>query len=84
MLDSIVRTFVPVLVGMLLGVAAKVGLGLPSGAVADIVTVVITTGYYALARIIEKQWPAAGQILLSAGLSKRSPVYPRSLGTRRM
>jgi hypothetical protein len=84
MLDSVVRTFVPIMVGMVLGVAAKVGLGLPSGAVADIVTVVITTGYYALARIIEKQWPAAGQILLSAGLSKRSPVYPKSLGTGRM
>ena len=75
MLDSILRTTVPVIVGVLLGWAAKIGLGLPSGAVFEIVTVVITAAYYALARLVEQRWPGVGQMLLSLGLARRTPVY---------
>ena len=75
MLASIIRTAVPVIVGVLLGWAAKVGLDLPSGAVTEIVTAVLTTTYFALARFIERAWPGLGNGLLSLGLARRTPVY---------
>lgn len=75
MLDSILRTVVPVVVGVLLGWAAKVGLDLPFGAVFEIVTVVLTAAYYALSRWVEKTWPGVGSVLLSLGLSRKQPVY---------
>jgi len=63
MLPSLIRTAVPVIVGALLGYAAKVGLDLPSGAVTEIVTVAITTAYYALIRAGEKRFPQLGVLL---------------------
>lgn len=75
MLASILRTVVPVIVGVLLGWAAKVGLDLSGGAVTEIVTVVLTAAYYALARWIEQTWPNLGQFLLSLGLARKQPVY---------
>ena len=75
MYDSIVRTVVPVIVGVLLGQAARIGLDLPAGAVTEVVTVVTTGAYYAVARLVEQRWPALGRVLLSAGLSRRAPVY---------
>ncbi|WP_084963765.1 hypothetical protein [Thermoactinospora rubra] len=75
MLASIIRTVVPVIVGVLLGWAAKVGLDLPEGPVTQLVTIVITGAYYALARWVESWWPAAGRILLAAGLTKKQPSY---------
>ena len=75
MYDSIVRTVVPVIVGVLLGQAARIGLDLPAGAVTEVVTVVVTGAYYAVARLVEQRWPALGRVLLSAGLSRRAPVY---------
>ena len=75
MLDSIIRTCVPVIAGVLLGWAAKAGLDLPSGATTEIVTVVLTTAYYAAARFIEQTWPNLGNVLLSLGLARRTPVY---------
>lgn len=75
MIDSILRTVVPVIVGVLLGYAAKIGLDLPEGAVTEIVTAVAIAGYYALARLVEQVWPALGRVLLSAGLSGRTPTY---------
>jgi len=72
---SIIRTLVPVIVGVILGQAVKIGLDLPEGAVTEIVTVVITTGYYALARLIEREWPWLGRILLSFGLTREQPTY---------
>lgn len=75
MLDSILRTVVPVVVGVLLGWAAKVGLNLPGGAVFEIVTVVLTAAYYALSRWVEQTWPGVGKVLLSLGLARKQPVY---------
>ncbi len=72
---SIIRTLVPVIVGVILAQALKIGLNLPEGAVTDIVTVVLTTGYYALARLIEQRWPWLGRILLSFGLTDKQPTY---------
>lgn len=87
MLASIIRTAVPIIVGLLLGWAARVGLDLPSGAVTEIVTAAITAGYYALARLVESRWPGAGRWLLSAGLTKavlpqyRNVVSGRVIGS---
>jgi hypothetical protein len=75
MYDSVIRTVVPVIVGVLLGQAARIGLDLPAGAVTEVVTVVVTGAYYAVARLVEQRWPALGRVLLSAGLSRRVPVY---------
>jgi len=75
MYDSVIRTVVPVIVGVLLGQAARIGLDLPAGAVTEVVTVVVTGAYYAVARLVEQRWPALGRVLLSAGLSRRAPVY---------
>lgn len=75
MYDSVIRTVVPVIVGVLLGQAARIGLDLPAGAVTEVVTVVVTGAYYAVARLVEQRWPALGRVLLSAGLARRAPVY---------
>ncbi|MBA9003722.1 hypothetical protein [Thermomonospora cellulosilytica] len=78
MYDSIMRTVVPLVVAVLLGQAAKVGLALPEGAVTEIVTVVAGALYYALARVLEREFPAVGRLLLSAGLARgTNPSYVR-------
>jgi hypothetical protein len=78
MLDSILRTVVPVVVGVLLGWATKVGLDFPSGAVFEVVTVVLTAAYYALSRWVETTWLGVGKVLLSLGLARRQPVYVKT------
>lgn len=77
MLASIIRTVVPVVVGIILGQAARVGLDLDPGAVTSIVTAAATTVYYALGRFVETEFPAAGRWLLAAGLTKETPAYIR-------
>lgn len=78
MLASVLRTVVPVIVGVLLGQAAKVGFNLPEGAVTQVVTVIVTGVYYTLARVLEKYQPAIGSFLLSLGLTSKKPIYTRS------
>ncbi|MEV1245074.1 hypothetical protein [Nonomuraea sp. NPDC049750] len=75
MLASIIRTIVPVIVGVLLGWAAKVGLDLPEGPITELVTIAITAVYYAFGRWVESWWPAGGRILLAAGLTGKKPNY---------
>lgn len=77
MFDSVVRTVVPLMVAVILGQAARVGLRLPEGAVTEIITVVLGTVYYAVARWLERRWPAVGRWLLAAGLTSKQPVYDR-------
>jgi hypothetical protein len=82
-LASILRTVVPIIVGILLGWAAKVGLNLPGGAVTDIVTVVLTAAYYALGRFVEQTWPNVGRFLLSLSLTRAvQPVYAKVIQGR--
>lgn len=70
---SIVRTIVPVIVGVVLGAAAKRGFDLDSGAITEAATVVITTVYYAVVRLLEVRIaPAWGWLL---GVAK-VPTYP--------
>ena len=78
MYDSVIRTVVPLIVAVLLGQAARLGLNLPEGAVTEIVTVALGTLYYALARWLETAWPSAGRVLLSLGLARgTNPSYVR-------
>lgn len=77
MFDSLIRTIVPLIVGVLLGQAARAGLHLDPGLVTQLVTAAITTGYYALARAVEHQFPAVGKWLLGLGLPVGQPVYRR-------
>lgn len=75
MLASVLRTIVPIIVGTLLGWAARVGLNLPEAATAEIVTVVATFLYYGTARLLEEHWPAVGRLLLSLGIDVGKPLY---------
>lgn len=77
-LSSVVRTFVPVVVGALLGWAAKVGLNLPNAQVTELVTVVFTTVYYAIVRFLETKYSSQFGWLL--GLAK-APQYAASAGS---
>lgn len=77
MVDSILRTVVTYIVALLLGWAAKIGLGLDSNAVFVIITAIIGFVYYAAARFIEQKWPGLGRLLISFGLSRKEPVYVR-------
>lgn len=63
MLANIVRTVVPLLVGVIVGQAARIGLDLDPGAVTSIVTVLVGGAYYAGLRWLEQHWPAAGWLL---------------------
>ncbi|WP_063837638.1 hypothetical protein [Streptomyces sp. NBRC 110035] len=51
---SLMRTVVPIVAGLLLGLAAKVGLDLDDGLVTTYVTAALTAGYYALWRVLEE------------------------------
>lgn len=51
---SIVRTVVPIVAGVLLGLAARAGLDLDEGMVTTYVTAAVTAGYYALWRALEE------------------------------
>lgn len=78
MYDSVIRTVVPMVVAVLLGQAARVGLDLPEGAVTEVVTVAAGAAYYAAARWLEQRWPGLGRALLSAGLARGTdPQYAR-------
>lgn len=63
MLPSIIRTFVPVVVGVIVGQAARIGFDLDAGAVTAIVTVVVATVYHAAVRWLETRWPGLGVLL---------------------
>lgn len=75
LLPSIIRTVVPLVVGVILGQAARIGLGLDPGAVTSIVTAVLGAGYYAIVRVLEAQFPAIGRWLLALGFTSKKPVY---------
>lgn len=75
-LSGLIRTVVPAVVGVLLGQAARVGLDLPSGAVTEIVTVVLIGAYWGVARWLELNVHGSfGRVLLALGLTKQTPTY---------
>ncbi|KAB2384767.1 helix-turn-helix domain-containing protein [Actinomadura montaniterrae] len=75
MLPSILRTIVPMVVALILGQAARIGLGLDEGAVTTIVTAVIGFAYYGVIRLLEESFPSIGKWLLALGFTSKKPVY---------
>jgi hypothetical protein len=84
MLDSVLRTAVPYLVGALIVLAAKIGLALhPDMTVTQAVTLVVSLAYYWVARLVEQTWPGVGKVLLSLGLARGGqPMYARTVKGR--
>ncbi|RKS68994.1 hypothetical protein BZB76_6133 [Actinomadura pelletieri DSM 43383] len=80
MLDSVIRTLVPLVAGLLLTQAAKLGLDISEGTVTELVTVLATAAYYILGRLTEARLPRLGGALLSLGLTRRVPNYTRRGG----
>lgn len=60
---SLIRTVVPVIVGIIITTVAKLNVEIDSGAVTDLVTAVVTGAYYAAVRWAESRWPQAGWLL---------------------
>lgn len=54
MLNSIIRTVVPVLAGLLITLALKAGIHLESDAVTSLVTSLVTAAYYVVVRLLER------------------------------
>ncbi|WP_433225631.1 hypothetical protein [Actinomadura formosensis] len=82
MFASVIRTVVPLIVGVIIGQAARAGMDLDPGAVTAIVTVVAGYAYYHAARLAEERVPAVGRWLLALGLTDKAPAYidPGDLG----
>lgn len=82
LLPSVLRTYVPLLVGYLLSMPLVVRIEDLFGIaqqdrnawVSRGVTVAITAAYYLLARIIEAYWPQLGSVFVSLGIAK-APTY---------
>ncbi|WP_435108842.1 hypothetical protein [Nocardiopsis synnemataformans] len=80
MVTSIVRTVVPYAVGLIVSLAASIGLDLPAEATTEVLTAVTTfvvgTVYYWVARFFEEHIsPRVGGLML---LSRRRPEYTKA------
>lgn len=65
-------------VAVIVGQAARIGLSLDEGAVTGAVTVAAGYVYYHAARLLEERWPAAGVLLGVA----QAPSYGREVPVR--
>lgn len=74
MLDYLIRTLVPILVGFIVAQAARIGLDLDEAAVATLVGAVAAYGYALAARWLELRMPAA-RVLLGLGIARRTARY---------
>lgn len=76
MLPSIIRTVVPAIAGVLIGLAARYGLHLDNAIVSQLITVMVTGLYYWVGRWVEVNVSSRlGGVLLSLGLTKKTPTY---------
>ena len=75
---SLIRTIVPVIVGLALAGLLKLGIDVDETALATVVDGVIIGAYYALARWLESKWPNLGWLL---GAPKQ-PTYDTTGVTR--
>lgn len=71
LLPSLLRTFVPVIVGFILGVVGSNAVGVTEESLTAAVSTAITIVYYLLVRLLEQKWPKAGLLLGTA----KKPVY---------
>lgn len=76
LLKSLIRTIVPVIVGLILSVAVKAGLEIDPGQLTQVVDAIVIGLYYALVRFGESKHPGVGWLL---GL----PVSPQYAPTPR-
>lgn len=63
LLPSIIRTFVPIIVGLISTLGLRYGLDLDIEAFAELITALISLGYYAGARLLERKYPALSVLL---------------------
>ena len=80
---SLIRTWVPIGVGWLLGLLAGWGIGLDadsSVALSTGVTALVTALYYLLARWLERRWPQLGWLLGAPS----QPIYAKAEDTVRV
>lgn len=71
---ALVRTLVPMIVGALAtALLSALGIALPLEPATEVVTVVLSGAYYAVARWAEQRWPGIGKYLLG---SSKQPSYP--------
>lgn len=80
LVDSYIRTWVPIAIGSILAWlnANYSVLGLPEKPSATMVVVatgLTIAGYYALARLVEKRFPTVGRWLVALHLTRARPVY---------
>lgn len=68
---SLIRTFVPALVGLLIAALAKIGAHVDNDALAALVDAVVVGAYYTAVRQLEARWPWLGVLL---GVAK-APTY---------
>ena len=74
---SLIRTYVPLGVGVVASWLATKGLGLDAQTQAGVIallTGLITALYYTGVRLLETRYPAIGRVLLGLGV-KAKPVY---------
>lgn len=70
---SLIRTYVPLAVGVVVSWLARNNIVTVDGAsAASTFTAVVVGLYYAAARLLEKRWPKAGWLLGAA----KAPTYP--------
>lgn len=60
---SIIRTVVPALVGLIIATLANVGIDVDSDSLVVVLNGLFIGAYYALARLLESRFPAAGWLL---------------------
>lgn len=70
---SVVRTFVPVVVGLIMAGLAKAGIEMDSTALTTVIDALFVGGYYVVIRLLERRFPAVGWLL---GLPV-TPTYER-------
>lgn len=76
LLKSVVRTFVPVVVGLILSALATAGIEVDEAALAQVIDAVFVGGYYAIVRALETKYEAFGWLL---GLPSQ-PHYEKETG----
>ena len=80
LVDSYIRTFIPALLGYVLSWLALNFTWFhlpnrPSATLSSTVTVFAIAGYYFVARLVERKYPAVGRWLVSLNLTRTRPVY---------
>lgn len=74
-LVALVRTVVPMVVGLLLAAAAKANIDIDGAALNGVVDALVIGVYYVVVRQLEQRWPRFGVLL---GIPKQPTYQPKS------